>query len=289
MLKRIKRKLASAVRKRTPRDKVYSAVPVPRADSSSDESPSPGDSRTRIPPKGRRGSPQSEIVAKPDTRVKKLTKPENVSCFRLDSNYCKPLGGATRPPPGPNDKENDDPQCPVTARGNVSQHEVEDSLIEDEAAKLITPQTPSRKLRALLLLSCTLQRTQALVHARQDLRAVGSELATTAAELESLVGAKSSLEDEDSHEVPGAFFDDDACVERERRKLLMPTLERKIGLCRQDLEDLKAQRPRLEAGLEALQEHFLDDLERAVRNDVAAKASASNVANSGDSNIWWAR
>jgi hypothetical protein len=68
----------------------------------------------------------------------------------------------------------------------------------------------------------------------------------------------------------------------------MVTLERKIGLCEQDLEGLEAQRPRLEADLEALQEQFLDDLERAVRDDVAAKASISKVRDLGKSCIWWA-
>lgn len=227
------------------------------------------------------------MVAKPEERVERLERPENVSHFKFDGDDCGSPDAVIRPPPGPKDKEIDDPQCPVSAQSNIDQQEVEDSVIGDEAAKLITLQTPSRKLRALLLPPCTFQRTQALVHARQDLRAVESELTTTAAELRNLIAAKSELEELDDREIPGAFFGDDAYADRERRRLLMATLERKIGLCEQGLEDLEALRPRLEADLEALQEQFLDDLERAVRDDVATKASISKVEDSGKSCIWW--
>jgi hypothetical protein len=59
------------------------------------------------------------------------------------------------------------------------------------------------------------------VHARQDLRAAESDLATTAAEMDNLVVARNELEESDGREVPGAFFDDDAYADRERRLLLM--------------------------------------------------------------------
>lgn len=288
MFKRFKRKLASAAHKRPRRNTVYDVSPRPGFETSSDGSPRP-DTCKRILPQERGSPPQPGIGAWPDARVKnkKLAKPKDVCHFKLDNDDGKPPSLEIGPPPGPKDKEIDDPQCPVSAQSNIDQQEVEDTLIEHEAAKLITLQTPSRKLPALLLLPCTFQRTQALVHARQDLRAVESELATTAAELRNLVAARLELEEHDGLEVPGAFHDDDAYAERERRRLLMSTLERKIVLCEQDLEDLEARRLRLEADLETLQEQFLDDLERAVRDDVSAKASVSKVGGSEKSCIWW--
>jgi chaperonin cofactor prefoldin len=288
MFKRFKRKLASAAHKRPQRNTVYDVSPRPGFETSSDGSPRP-DTCKRILSQERGSPPQPGIGAWPDARVKtkKLAKPEDVCHFKLDNDDGESPSLEIGPPPGPKDEEISSPQCPIRAQSNSNQQEVEDSLIKDEAAKLITLRTPSRKLRALLLPPCTFQRTQALVHARQDLRAVESELATTSAELRNLIAAKSELEELDDSEVPGAFFDDDAYAEKERRRLLMATLERKIGLCEQDLEDLESRRPRLEADLEALQEKFLDDFERAVRDDVAAKASVSKVGDSGKSCVWW--
>jgi hypothetical protein len=152
--------------------------------------------------------------------------------------------------------------------------------------KLVTLRKPNNKLQALLLTPTTYQQTQALIHARQDLRAAESELTTTTAELENLVAAKSALEEQDGREVPGAFLDDESYADRERRRLLMSAIERKISFCRQTLEYLGVQRPRLEADFEALQERFFDDLERAVRVDVAAKSSVSDVGNSGKEAVW---
>jgi hypothetical protein len=211
MFKRIKRKLASGRHKSTRREKVYEE-PL----ESSSDAPFKSDPWDRTLLQERGSPPQPEIVAKPDERVKRLERPENVSHFNFDSNDCGPHGPAIYPPPGPRDQELDYLQYLVRAQSNIHQQEVEDSLIGDEAAKLITLRTPARKLRALLLPPCTFQRTQALVHARQDLRAVESELATTAAELRNLIAAKSELDGQDGREVPGAFFDDDAYTERER-------------------------------------------------------------------------
>jgi len=77
--------------------------------------------------------------------------------------------------------------------------------------------------------------------------------------------------------MPRAFFDDDTYTDRERRRLLIATIQKKASFARQTLEYLEAQKPRLEADLEALQEKLFDDLERAVRDDVAANALGANV------------
>lgn len=136
------------------------------------------------------------------------------------------------------------------------------------------------KFQARLLTPIVYQKTQALIHARQDLRAVESELATTTAEMENLVAAKCELEGQDGWEVPGAFLDDEAYTDKERLRLLTATIDKKINFAKQTLEFLKAQRPRLEADFEALQEQYFDDLERAVRDDAAATALASKARSS---------
>ena len=285
MFNKIRRKLASVTRKRT-RDPEGFTRATPGFDSARDAFPW-HDPWRRILPKERRSPPQPGIGARTDARVERLTITEQVSNLKLDSDVCKPPGAANRPPPKPKDDEIDDPQGLVRAQSNSHQQEVGESLVEDETVKFITFQARSQKLRALLLPPCTFQRTQALIHARQDLQAAEPELATTAAEMENLVVARSELEQQDGLEVPGAFFDDDAYADRERRQLLMATIEKEISFWRRKLEYLEAQRPQLEADLEALQEQFLDDLERAVRDDVAAKASVSKTGKSGKSAILW--
>lgn len=152
--------------------------------------------------------------------------------------------------------------------------------------KFITIHTSNQQLQALLLPPFTHQRTRALVHARQDLRAVVSELTTTAAEMDNLVVAQNELEKQNCRGVPGAFLDEEAYADRKRRWLLMTTIEKKIRFCELTLEDHEAQRPRLEADLEALQEQFFDDLKRVVRDDLVACASRSKAGGSGKVGAW---
>lgn len=84
-------------------------------------------------------------------------------------------------------------------------------------------------------------------------------------------------------------MDDDAYAEKERRRLLMTTIKKKIRFCELTLEDLEAQKPRLEADLEALQEQFFDDLEQAVRDDLVACASRSKTGGSWKTGVWATR
>lgn len=52
------------------------------------------------------------------------------------------------------------------------------------------------------------------------------------------------------------------------------------------MEDNEAQRPGLEADLEALQEQFFDDLERVLRDDLVACAPRSNAGGPGKAGAW---
>jgi hypothetical protein len=276
MFKRIRRKLATAPRKRKRDPEVY-AVARAGVNFASDESPSPSDPRKRSFPKEHESPPQLRTEEFPDAQVKKVAKPMNVSHPQLDSDDRTSPSAAIRPPPEPKDIESDNLQCRGRAQNGSCQQEAEESLTGNEDMKFITLQTGHQKLQALLIPQLTYQRTQALIHARQDLRAADSELATTAAELNNLIVAKSELEEQNDYEIPGAFFDDDAYTDRERRRLLMATIEKKSSFAKQTLEYLEMQKPRLEADLEALQEQFLDDLERAVRDDKAANALGAKL------------
>lgn len=104
--------------------------------------------------------------------------------------------------------------------------------------------------------------------------------------MDNLVAAQNELEEQDYREVSGAFLDDNAYADRERRQLLMATIKKKIRFCELTLEDCEAQRPRLKADVEALREQFLDDLERAVRDDVVAGPSRSKAGGSGKAGAW---
>lgn len=64
------------------------------------------------------------------------------------------------------------------------------------------------------------------MYARQDLKAIQSELATTAAEMDNLIAAQNELEEQDYREVPVTFLDDDAYADRERRQLLMASIRK---------------------------------------------------------------
>jgi len=280
MFKRIRRKLAAASRKRKQNAEVY-AVARQGFDFASDESPSPGNLRKRIFPQECGSPPQP-----PDARVQKLAKPNNVSHLQFENDDRTSPGAAMRLSLEPKD-ESDDQQCDVQPQSSPRQQEEQKSLTGNEDMKFITLETPRQKLQALLLPPPTHQRTQALIHARQDLRAADSELATTAAELENLVAANSELEEQNDFEIPGAFLDDNAYAHRERRRLLMATIEKKTSFARQTLEYLEAQKSRLEADLEALQEQFLDDLERAVRDDTAANVLGAKVEGPGKSAFLW--
>lgn len=104
--------------------------------------------------------------------------------------------------------------------------------------------------------------------------------------MDNLVAAQNELEGQDHRQVPGTFLDDDAYADNERRQLLMASIKKKIRFCELTLEDSEVQRPQLEAEVEALQEQFLDDLERAVRDDVAAGPSRPKAGVLGRAGAW---
>jgi hypothetical protein len=116
---------------------------------------------------------------------------------------------------------------------------------------------------------------------------VESELAMTTAKMQNLVTARSELQEQDEHEVPGAFFDEHSCAEKERRRMLMRTLERKISICREALEDLELQRPHLAAEFDTLQEQHFDDLERAMRDVLAVPSPMINDKDLRQAAVWW--
>lgn len=284
MFKKAKRKLVTATHEAARRARAYVAVRHISA-SSSDGEPLPAP-RKRVFPKKRETSPRPGITLKRKAVVKNLAKPGNASQLDLDSDDRTASCAANRPPPGSKDPEDNNPQPYASIKSSARQQEAEDSSIGNEDMKFITLRFPTQQLQALLLPPFTHQRTRALVHARQDLRVVKSELPTTAAEMDNLVVAQSELEEQDYPEVPGAFLDKDAYAERERRRLLMTTIKKKIRFCELTLEDLEAQKPRLEADLEALQEQFFDDLEQAVRDDSVACASRSKAGGSWKTGVW---
>ena len=284
MFKRAKGKLAAATHNVARRARAYAAVRH-LTDSSSDEEPLP-DPRERILAKKRESSTRPGITLKRKAVFKKPTKPENESQLNFDSDGRTAPCAANRRPLGPEDQEDDNPQPCVRMQSSARQQEAEDSSIGNEDMKFITIRTPNQQLQAILLPPFTHQRTRALAYARQDLRAVKSELATTAAEMDSLVAAQNELEEKDYCKVPGAFLEDDAYADRERRRLLMTTIKKKIRFCQLTLEDLEAQKPQLKADLEALQEQFFDDLEQAMRDDSVACASRSKAGGSWKTGVW---
>lgn len=284
MFKSAKRKLAATTHKVVRRVRACASVRRP-TDSSSDGEPLP-DPWKRNLPKERASSPRPGLRRKRKTDVKNLAKPENVSELKLDSDDRTAPDVSIPPPPGSKDQEDVNRQPSVKRHSSPRQQEAQDSIIGNEAMRVITIHTPNQQYRALLLPAFTYQRTRALVYARQDLRAVESELTTTAAEMDNLVLAQSELEEQDYREVPGAFLDDDAYADSERRQLLMTTIKKKIRFCELTLEDSEVQRPQLEADLKALQEQFLYDLERAVRDDVVAGPSRAKAGGSGKAGAW---
>lgn len=155
--------------------------------------------------------------------------------------------------------------------------------------RFITLRKPGAKVHAhtLLLTPVAKKRLQTLVLKRQDLRAVESELATTDAKMQNLAAAKNELEEQDERKVPGAFFDEHSYAEKERRRSLMLMIERKISICRGDLEDLELQRPHLAAEVDTLLEQHLDDLERAVRDNVAVPSPMVNTNDRRQAAVWW--
>lgn len=278
------------------RARTYAAFRRP-TDSSSDGELLP-DPWKRILPKKRASSPRQGLRKKRRTGVENLARPGNASQLEPDSDGCKaPCAGvsnlnldsddrtvtcgAIHPPPESKNRGDDNPQPCVKTQSSSRQQEAHNSSIENEDMRFITIQALNQQHRALLLPSFAYQRTRALVYARHDLRAVKSELATTAAELDNLVSAQNELEEQDHREVPGAFLDENAYVARERLLLLMNSVKKKIRFCELTLKDSEAQRPRLEAEFEALQEQFFDDVERAVRDDLVACASRSSAGGSG--------
>ena len=264
MFKTAKRKLATATHKIARRARAHAAFKRP-TDSSSDGEPLP-DPWKRILPKERASSPRPGLRKKRKALVKNLAESEkNVSSQDLDSDDRTASGTAINPPLGSKDQENDSPQPCVRGQSNSNQQEARGSILGNEDMRIITIHAPHQQFQALLLPPSTFQRTRALVHARQDLRAVESELATTAAEMDSLVAAQRELEKQDHREIPGSFLDDDAHADNERRGLLTSTIEKKIRFCGLTLEDLEAQRPQMRA---------------------VASASRSKAAGSGKAGAW---
>jgi len=281
MFKRIRRKLATATRKRTQRIDV-NALPKPRFESASNSVHTPRGSRRSLLSPELRSPREARLAAKRNL----FSKLENKSHFKLDRDEL--WGDDIGERSGPRLTSRENGQEDISPKAQDSLRELEDGGSPGfDAMRFITVQSPHKKILALLLPAAFYQRTQALVHARQDLRAADCELATTAAELQNLVSARSSLDEHDGHEVPGAFFDEDSYADRERRRLLMSTIEKKNGFCRQTMECLEVQKPRLEADFEVLQELFFDGLERAVRDDATADASASEGGDLGKSAVWW--
>lgn len=287
MLKRIRRKLAAATRRKPPRAEVY-AVPKSRLDSASDGSLSPRDSRKPLLSEKFHSQQEPRLSAKRGADSNHIAKSEDVSHLTL--HHGEPHGNDVKSYPRPQvaTQEIKPEKTLIKSPSHHSELEERDSS-ESEVMKFITIGKPGREVRALLLTPLMYQRIQALVHARQDLRATESELATTAAELNNLVVAKNELEEQDDCEVPGSFFDDDAYADRERRRLLLSTIEKKIGFCAKALEDLGRERPRCVAGVETQQKQYLDILERAVRDDRSADVLPLKVENPGNSAIWWTR
>lgn len=285
MLKNFRRKLATTASKVARRARAHAAFRRP-TDSSSDGEPLP-DPWKRILPRERASSPRPGLRKKRKTGVKKLAESEkNESHLKLDSDDRTAPDVSIPPPPDVKEQEEVKPQSFARRQSSSRQQEAQDSIIGNEDMKIITIHTPNQQHRALLMPPFTYRRTRALVHARQDLRAVESELATTTTEMDNLVVAQNELEEQDYREVPGAFLDDNAYADRERRQLLMTTIKKKIKFCELTLEDSEVQKPQLEADVEALQEQFLDDLERAVRDDVVAGPSRFKAGGSGKAGAW---
>lgn len=301
MFKNAKLKLSTAISKVARRARAHAEFRRP-TDSSSDGEPLP-DPWKRILPKKRASSPRQGLRKKRRTGVENLARPGNASQLEPDSDGCKaPCAGvsnlnldsddrtvncgAIHPPPESKNRGDDNPQSCVKTQSRSRQQEAHNPPIENADMRFITIHTLNQQHRALLLPSFVHQRTRALVYARQDLRAVNSELATAAAELDNLVLAQNELEEQDYREVPGAFLDDDAYVDRERRLLLVNTVKKKIRFCELTLKDAEAHRPWLEANFEVLQEQLCGDVERAVRDDLVACASRSRAGGTGRADAW---
>lgn len=287
MFKRIRRKLAATTRKKAQRAKVY-ASPKPRLEPASNGSPSPKDSRKSLLPKELQIPQEPKPAANRGEDVNHLVKSEAVPFPNLDRGepYGDDVVNDPRPQASNQEIKHDESLIETPSHPRDPK---EENPSESTVMKFITIRNPSRKVQALLLTPLMYQRTRALVHARQDLRATESELATTAAEMDNLVSAKKELEEQDDREVPGAFFDDEAYADRERRQLLRSTIEKRIGSCARALKDLEREKRRFVAEFETQQERHFDILERAVRDDASAKVLPLEVEDPANSAIWWTR
>jgi len=286
MFKSIRRKLVAATRRKSQRTEVY-AVPKPRLDTASDGSPSPKDSRKPLLPKELQIPQGPKPAADRGADVNHLVKSEAIPFPNLDRG--EPYGDdvVNDPRPQASNQEIKHDEFLIKPPSHPGDLEEEEDSSKSEAMKFITIRNPSREIQALLLTPLMYQRTRALVHARQDLRATESELATTATEMDNLVSAKKELEEQDDRGVPGAFLDDEAYADRERRQLLRSTIEKKIGSCARALKNLEREKRRFVAGFETRQEQYFKVLERAVRDDASAKMLPLEVEDPGNSAIWW--
>jgi hypothetical protein len=277
MFKHIRR--SAAVRRKTRRPEVY-GVPNPRFEFTSDEFASPVvDSQRSLLSQELASPPGSRLAAKRGVEIVNLAESENVSLLDLDNNVRK--FDIDRFPRQRRTLQESKRESNVAKAQRSTCELEEDASPESETMEFVTVRRASAKAPALLLPPIAYQRSQALVLKRQDLRAVESELATTAAKMQNMVAARSGLEEQDDGEVPGAFIDEDedSYAEREGRRLLMFTIDKKMNLCQQTLDDMEASRVHLEAEFDTLLEQYLDDLERAVRDDLTIDAKLA---------VWWA-
>jgi len=290
MFKRLRRKLAGAARNKTKRPEVCAAT-TSLLESTSGASTSSRESLNLLPSDKLMLLPEPKVVAGLGAEINDLSKSESVSHLRpenrLQLDDDGPADTYRRQKVTLQEKKREDSVVKV----RKSSWELEERVPSDgpETMRFVTLRKPHSRNHALLLTPFVYRRSQALVHTRQDLRAVESELTTTAAEMQNLVAAKGALEDEDDREVPGAFFDDDGYAAKERRRLLMTTIDKKTNICKAKLEDLEAQRPQLAAELDTLQEQYLDNLERAVRDDLAVLPPTPPTKDRRESFTWWAR
>lgn len=225
MLKNFRRKLATATHNVTRRARAHAAFRRP-TDSSSDGEPLP-DLWKRILPKERASSLHPGFKPKRKAPVKNLPASEkNGSNLNLDSDGRAALDVSIPPPLGSKDQEDVNRQPSVKRHNSPRQQGAQDLIIGNGDMRFITIHTLNQQHRALPLPSFTYPKTRALMYARQDLKAIQSELATTAAEMDNLIAAQNELEEQDYREVPVTFLDDDAYADRERRQLLMASIRK---------------------------------------------------------------